>query len=419
MTSDPASAVDPLKPFVDIGGSGLFNDDPAGVASVLPDAIFSDAPDTPLSDRAFQMLHPDQASYLADLLTGSKSDDSNSGNDGNFNPKAQLDNSQVTQGGIVPFAPGEVAPPPASTVPDHSGVIPDRQVEPESRFDDIGYRFSELFKGHFKNFLNPDRNLPPEIPVTDDQIGFASSERQKPTALKAPASLYSTDPSNWKYVSDDPTRVQRILNVANSMIGHSNAPEDLVRQAYAEAGIDLPAAADFQIEAGDRVPLNKLKPGDIVGWSSGSGRAFDFMDNSGIMLTDGRVIKAGGIGEGPRVFNLYDIPHNQIFGARIRNDSGGGGGTSNSLARSSYVAHDAASAAIHAIQNVLGGLFHDAGGHNNNKSGGNGGGGSHGNPNRSNPGHGAVSGGKRHPRNTGGRGGSSNIHLKGSKASYH
>lgn len=100
--------------------------------------------------------------------------------------------------------------------------------------------------------------------------------------------IYDREPERWTHVSDDPSRVHSILQVARSMVDGSRSPENLIQAAYAAAGIDLPDLPDFQTERADRVAIKDLKPGDLVRWDGPYAEP-----KIGLYVDNGKVIEKG------------------------------------------------------------------------------------------------------------------------------
>jgi hypothetical protein len=321
-------------------------------------------------------MHPnEQADYIAQIVTGGGSD-SDDDDGGNFNPGARLDPGQIEQGySPYPSTPGPLAPPPTSTTraPGKPRPEPPRLKKPK---DGIGYRWSELGKGivdragslfggpkdagdqHFRNFYSgPEDPNPPEVPVSNDQTGiragvYRADAQAASRFFAAPDVAYDPDQTKWRYASDDPVKTHAILKTVTDAIGRSGG-EDVIRRAYAEAGIDLGSdLSDFQLARGQRVPIDKVRPGDLVGWGASYGGQFG--QNVGIVLGNGFVLKQPTFGiEGQaRVTDLDSLPKGSAYGVRVANPA-------HKMTPNERVGVDVVNGATDAIRRILGGVMGD------------------------------------------------------------
>lgn len=87
----------------------------------------------------------------------------------------------------------------------------------------------------------------------------------------------------------------------------------LVQYAYKAAGIDLPRISYQQANAGTRVAINKLRPGDLVAWDNSSRNPG--ADHIAIYLGNGMVIEAPRPGGKVQISHIYDI--GQAWGVRM------------------------------------------------------------------------------------------------------
>ena len=113
--------------------------------------------------------------------------------------------------------------------------------------------------------------------------------------------------------TDDPTKGERIVEFARSMLGRpyiwggtSRAGVDcsgLVQLAYAAAGIAMPRLSYDQIGKGKQVALNKLQPGDLIGWDNDQA-GLGGVDHIAIYIGNGQYIEAPRPGLAVRIGNL-------------------------------------------------------------------------------------------------------------------
>lgn len=71
----------------------------------------------------------------------------------------------------------------------------------------------------------------------------------------------------------------------------------LTKAAYAAAGIDLPRTAQTQYNAGSRIALDRLQPGDLIFFGNGPGR----ITHVGLALSGSSMINAPDFGTPVRV----------------------------------------------------------------------------------------------------------------------
>lgn len=87
----------------------------------------------------------------------------------------------------------------------------------------------------------------------------------------------------------------------NSLAGGVDC-SGLVQQAFAAAGISLPRISAQQAQAGQRVGLNALQPGDLVAWDNSSRN--NGADHIAIYLGNGQIIEAPRTGLAVRIRSL-------------------------------------------------------------------------------------------------------------------
>lgn len=361
--------VNPLVPFTDLV-SGPLDENPFVVQ--------------PLSAQMWSKLNPaERASWLSELMTDSDGDDEDSDEDadsrpGAFVPDAQLDSSQVqvnpmlsqpaeagtlldrlkgvVTGKTPKGAPGQI---PESVVVGGSGGLTPEQARKELGTQDAWEEFQQSGQA--------------PLGIMDAQAGGGNNHA---------IPQYSPDADKWEYASDDPRRAEAIINVAESMLGKpyiwggsSKAGADcsgLVQMAYRAAGIDMPRLAGFQMDAGKRVPINDLRPGDLVGydWSNlmesvGGARGADHI---GIYVGNGLMIEAARTGIPIRVTDLRGKDNSRMWGVRVPTERSTRDMTKpfndsvNSLTRrlssifddaDAPVARNAASATVRAVNNIF------------------------------------------------------------------
>lgn len=87
----------------------------------------------------------------------------------------------------------------------------------------------------------------------------------------------------------------------------------LVQLAYKAAGITLPRISYQQANSGQRVAINKLRPGDLVAWDNSTRN--NGADHIAIYLGDGRIIEAPRPGARVHITSLYDL--GEAYGVRM------------------------------------------------------------------------------------------------------
>lgn len=87
----------------------------------------------------------------------------------------------------------------------------------------------------------------------------------------------------------------------------------LVQLAYKAAGIDLPRISFQQANAGKRVPLSQLRPGDLVAWDNSPRN--NGADHIAIALGNGMVIEAPHPGGRVQIVKITDI--GEAWGVRM------------------------------------------------------------------------------------------------------
>jgi cell wall-associated NlpC family hydrolase len=87
-----------------------------------------------------------------------------------------------------------------------------------------------------------------------------------------------------------------------------------VQYVYKEMGIDLPRVSFQQANAGKRIGLNKLTPGDLVSWDNSPRNPG--ADHIAIYLGDGKIIEAPRPGMAVRIRRLDS--NEDAWGVRIK-----------------------------------------------------------------------------------------------------
>lgn len=163
--------------------------------------------------------------------------------------------------------------------------------------------------------LNTDGNLLPSQQGSDPwnslsaYIQDQATQRQERT--KQSQANAGTDP-NVPVVTGDNTTGSKIITAAEHLLGTmykwgGNGPggvdcSGLVRYAYAAAGIQLPRVSFEQANAGQRVGIQGLRPGDLVAWDNSSRN--NGADHIAIYLGNGWIIEAAHPGTAVRTRRL-------------------------------------------------------------------------------------------------------------------
>lgn len=114
--------------------------------------------------------------------------------------------------------------------------------------------------------------------------------------------------------ADVPQWRQQVIAGARKMIGtpyvwggtsYSGVDcSGLVQLMYKQVGIDLPRISAAQAVSGDRIPLDELAPGDLVGWDNSSRN--NGADHIAIYIGNGQIIEAARPGTLVHISPLYD-----------------------------------------------------------------------------------------------------------------
>ncbi|GAA1974570.1 C40 family peptidase [Catenulispora subtropica] len=79
----------------------------------------------------------------------------------------------------------------------------------------------------------------------------------------------------------------------------------LIQRVWRQAGVELPRTSSEQAEAGQRVPLSEIQPGDLVIYYSGR-------NHVGMYVGDGKIIHAPHPGTQVRISPLMSMPVNMV-----------------------------------------------------------------------------------------------------------
>ncbi|NUR27108.1 MAG: C40 family peptidase [Catenulispora sp.] len=79
----------------------------------------------------------------------------------------------------------------------------------------------------------------------------------------------------------------------------------LIQRVWREAGVELPRTSSEQAEAGQRVPLSQIQPGDLVIYYAGR-------NHVGMYVGDGKIIHAPHPGSQVRISPLTSMPVNTV-----------------------------------------------------------------------------------------------------------
>jgi cell wall-associated NlpC family hydrolase len=79
----------------------------------------------------------------------------------------------------------------------------------------------------------------------------------------------------------------------------------LIQRVWREAGVELPRTSSEQAQAGQRVPLSQIRPGDLVIYYSGR-------NHIGMYVGDGKIIHAPHPGTQVRISPLMSMPVNMV-----------------------------------------------------------------------------------------------------------
>lgn len=87
----------------------------------------------------------------------------------------------------------------------------------------------------------------------------------------------------------------------------------LMQYVYRKVGVELPRVSAQQAQAGQRIALDQLKPGDMVGWDNSSRN--NGADHIGLYIGNGQVLHAPRPGDRVKISNLWDT--GRAWGVRM------------------------------------------------------------------------------------------------------
>lgn len=87
----------------------------------------------------------------------------------------------------------------------------------------------------------------------------------------------------------------------------------LMQYVYRKVGVDLPRVSAQQAQAGQRIALDQLKPGDMVGWDNSSRN--NGADHIGLYIGNGQVLHAPRPGDRVKISALWDTE--RAWGVRM------------------------------------------------------------------------------------------------------
>jgi cell wall-associated NlpC family hydrolase len=87
----------------------------------------------------------------------------------------------------------------------------------------------------------------------------------------------------------------------------------LMQYVYRKVGVDLPRVSAQQAQAGQRIALDQLKPGDMVGWDNSSRN--NGADHIGMYIGNGQVLHAPRPGDRVKISSLWDTE--RAWGVRM------------------------------------------------------------------------------------------------------
>lgn len=227
--------------------------------------------------------------------------------------------------GTLGATPGYIPEPPTINQPTIGealegtlGDFPGAEPAPENSA--LGTTSNPALGGAYSAALEGAGNAALATPMPFGSIGADSVPGQLPSVDELLGQAPGTTSLGYEAVGGWRSKVvktaRNLLGVAYQWGGSTPAGVDcsgLLYYAFKQAGIDIPRVSYEQANAGQRVGLDALKPGDLVAWDNSSRNPG--ADHIALYIGNGLVIEAARPGTSVQVSSIYD--RDNAWGVRL------------------------------------------------------------------------------------------------------